>query len=375
MGSIVECKRPGKSGGKEKVVYRAMIRRQVNGKAVGASRVCATKTEAKDWIRNNETDLVLRQAGASKGRVFRDSVELFVAAPPDKGTRYWAPSHLEFWVEQFGGRAICEITHADINTGKVLLRTRKVMRATPDGVKATKESITSATINRYLASLSSVFNFAKSMGYIDIHPMKAGGVSKLEESKGRTRILTDDETVRLMDAAASSTWDLMPFFLRMCLTTAARKSEILNLRWRNVDFDNSVAIVNKTKNDEARALPLVNDVKVRLTELYKVRANGCDYIFFDPRHPERPKNINMIWKYVRQRAGLWKDREDKLDQVVLHSTRHTAATKMVRSGASTVQVARVTGHKTLSMLGRYSHLSAADSVDLAQRILAGEPVK
>jgi hypothetical protein len=52
-------------------------------------------------------------------------------------------------------------------------------------------------VNRYLASLSSVLNFGVQRNIIDFHPMKAGQVSKEQESKGRRRILTPDQEQRL----------------------------------------------------------------------------------------------------------------------------------------------------------------------------------
>ena len=180
-----------------------------------------------------------------------------------------------------------------------------------------------------------------------------------------------DEEKRLFAAADECAWPMMRLYLRMLLTTAARKSEVTNLQWKDVDLDRSVAILGTSKNDEARALPLVDDVKVALLEAKKVRPLTSDYVFFDPRHPDRPKVVDSLWKNVRVKAGLWRDREDPNDQVVLHTTRHTAATKMLQGGANLAQAANVTGHKTLAMLKRYTHLNAQDSVDLAQKLLAG----
>ena len=97
-----------------------------------------------------------------------------------------------------------------------------------------------------------------------------------------------------------------------------------------------------------------------------MRPLASDYVFFDPRRPERPKNINTAWKACRSEAGLLNDREDPLDRVYLHSTRHTAVTRMLKGGANLAQAAAVSGHQTLAMLKRYEHLAAADGVELAE---------
>jgi integrase len=264
------------------------------------------------------------------------------------------------------------ITRGDINLAIATLQNKPAMRTSPAGLKKAGENITPATINRYLASLSSVFNFALTRDIIDVHPMKSGNVRKLTESKGRKRILTVEEEDRLLAAADECTWRMMRLYLRTLLTTAARKSEVLELRWRDVNLSESIATLHDTKNGETRILPLVDDVREALRAANKVRPLHSDFVFYDPRHPERHKNIEVLWKSVRQRAGLLDDRDDKLDRVVLHSTRHTAATKLVMGGANIAQVAAVTGHKTLSQLKRYTHSDSKDSVALAQRLLGGK---
>jgi integrase len=377
MGSITEVKKQDKKSGKEVTTYRAFIRRNAGGKSISKSKVFDTKGKAREWLRNNEDDRTLALLGKTIGPNFADLIEDFVKAPPVRGTKYWTPSALDFWKgpKVLGAMRVGEISRSDINAAIATLQNKPAMRKTPDGLKPTGEKITAATVNRYLASLSSVLNFALNSEIIDVHPLKAGKVRKLKESKGRRRTLTAGEEQKLYEAAAASRWPMMGLYLRMCLTTAARKSEVLNLRWKDVNLDESVAILPTSKNDEPRALPLVDDVKAALLEAKKVRPLSSDYVFFDPRNPGKPKNIDTIWRCVRQRAGLWQDRDDRLDYVVLHTTRHTVATKLLKNGANIAQTANITGHKTLAMLKRYTHLAAQDAVDLAQRVLGGDKSK
>lgn len=376
MGSITEVKKTkaDKTSGKVAVVttYRAFIRRTVDGKSVSKSKVFETKGKAKEWLRNNETDQALSALGKVRGPTFADLIEDFVKAPPKRGTKFWNAPHLEFWRAQFGSMKTGAISRSDINAAVATLQNKPVVRGSPSGLKQTDAKITPATVNRYLASLSSVLNYALDREIIDVHPIKAGRVRKLKESTGRRRVLTLEEEQRLYAAAEGSTWPMMPLLLRMCLTTAARKSEVLNLRWQDIKLDESVAVLAKTKNGDARALPLVPDVRTALEDAKKVRPLKSDFVFYDPRHPERPKNIDTIWRFVRERAGLWQDRDDPLDRVVLHTTRHTVATKLLKKGANIAQTANITGHKTLAMLKRYTHLAAQDAVDLAGRMLVDE---
>jgi integrase len=367
MGSIVQTKRVDRASGKTVTVFRAHVRRA--GYA-SKSKVCETRTEAKQWLRENEAASSLERPG--QGKTFATLVDDFAKAPPVRGTRYRSAQHLDFWRDELGAMRVVDISRGDINAGKAKLQTKRAMRSTPAGPVETEQVLSPATVNRYLASLSSVFNHALEHEVIDAHPMKAGRVKKLQEGGGRRRILSPVEEQSLMAAARESAWQMLPLFVRMCLTTAARLSEVLNLKWSDVRLEDSIAVLPKTKNGRPRALPLVTDVRAQLAEAKKVRPLTSDYIFFDPKDPSRPKNIKAAWTACRKAAGLLNDRDDPLDRVVLHSTRHTAVTRMLKGGANLAQAAAVSGHQTLAMLKRYEHLAAADSVELAQRLLAGE---
>jgi integrase len=379
MGSITVIKRPKKRDGKpvldkegqpvlEVVGYRAYVRRE--GFA-SKSKVCKKKSEADDWLRNNDAESTLLKAGS--GQLLKGLIEDFTTAPPGKGTRYWTAGHLDFWREQLGNMRVREISRGDINAAKAKLQNKPALRSTPGGAKVTGEKLTAATVNRYLASLASVFNYAMEREIVDVHPMKGGKVSKLKESAGRTRILTADEETSLLTAAKASTWPMLHLFVRTCLTTAARRSEVLRLRWRDLRLEESIAVLGKTKNGQARALPLVSDVKASLAAAAKVRPLHSDFIFHNPKDPSKPMNPDTVWRKCRADAGLLNDRDDPLDRVYLHTTRHTGVTKMLKGGANLAQAAVVSGHRTLAMLKRYEHLAAADSVELAERLLGGNP--
>ena len=366
MGSITTKTTNSKTTGKPVTKYRAYIRRE--GFA-SKSKVFAKERDARDWLRNNDADSTLRRV--TSGKLLCDLIDDFAEAPPTKGTRYWSASHLDFWRQQLGRMKAADVSRGDINAAKAKLQNAMAKRSVPGGGVDTKVRLNPATINRYLASLSSVFNYALEHEIVDAHPMKGGKVKKLEEGNGRRRILNADEEGRLLAAAQNSTWPMLPLFLRMCMTTAARRAEVLNLRWQQVQLDDHIAVLGTTKNGRPRALPLVADVRAALEQAKKVMPLHSDYVFFNPRDPAEPFNINTVWKDCRQAAGLLNDRDDPLDRVYLHSTRHTAVTRMLKGGANLAQAAVVSGHQTLAMLKRYEHLAAADAVALAEKHLGG----
>jgi integrase len=201
--------------------------------------------------------------------------------------------------------------------------------------------------------------------------VERGAVKRAREGTGRTRILTADEEQRLFEAAQRSTWPMMHVFVLMALTTATCRSEILFLRWSMVNLEDGLALVPKTKNGEIRQLPLVPQVRKVLSEIAKTKPKPEAFVFADPDDDSRPlRSFDELWTQCRKDVGLYRDRPDPMDQVVLHTTRHTGATKMVKAGKNAFQIARVTGLKTLSVLQKYTHLAGQEAIDLANEVLA-----
>ena len=142
---------------------------------------------------------------------------------------------------------------------------------------------------------------------------------------------------------------LYPIVL-IALTTGARRNEILNLRWNNVDLRKRIAILEDTKNRERRSLTLVPQVVEELKKLKKIRRIDDDLIF---AHPKTGKHsyyhFEKAWRKARQDAGISDFR--------FHDLRHSCASYLAMNGATTAEIAAVLGHKTLVMVKRYSHLS------------------
>ena len=364
MGSVRKYVKIDRATGKEVTKHRAEIRRTG---FEAKSAIFPTEAAARKWIKDNEATATLTKVGS--GMTVRQLIDDFGKLGH---CGYASMYQLDFWRDQLGAKRVRDVTRGDINEAKLALQSRKAMRSSPGTVRPTDRPLAPASINRYLASLSKVFSFAIDQGVIDAHPMKAGKVRKLKESGGRTRILVKAEEERLYAAAKASNWPMLYLFILMAMTTGARKSEILKVTWRQVNLPDSIAVLGKTKNGRPRALPLVAEVRSLLADAAKVKPLKSDFVFFDPKRPDRHKNIDASWTKCRKDAGLLNDRDDPLDRVVLHSTRHTAVTKLLRGGANLAQAAAVSGHQTLAMLKRYEHLAAADSVELAQRLLSGK---
>ncbi len=223
---------------------------------------------------------------------------------------------LKWWAKQFSGLALAEITAERISQARDALAAETFTRGSPHKHPKTGEIIppeeykrTGATVNRYIAALSHALSFAvKERRLLDRNPVS--DIRRKSESRGRTRFLTDDERMALLDACGKSEWAPLRTLVLLAITTGARRGELIRLKWADVDLKKGRAVLRETKNDEPRMLPLAG----RALEACGIQ----DFRF--------------------------------------HDLRHTTASMLAAQGASLLEIADVLGHKTLAMVKRYSHL-------------------
>jgi integrase len=215
-----------------------------------------------------------------------------------------------------------------------------------------------ATVARYLAALSHAFTVAvKEWGWVDDSPLRR--VTKPKEPRGRVRFLADEERERLLDACRASDNPYIYPVVVLALSTGARKMEILKLMWRDADFQRQVITLHKTKNGERRVLPLTGHAWELIQHHAKVRRIDSPFVF-PSRNGQKGFDIRRAWESVRQQANIPDFR--------FHDLRHSAASYLAMNGASMAEIAEILGHKTLSMVKRYAHLSEAHTAGVVARM-------
>ena len=185
-------------------------------------------------------------------------------------------------------------------------------------------------------------------------------VAKLKESSGRVRYLTEQELPKLLAACRASKNKDLTLAVLLALSTGARQSEVMSLRWRQIDLKAQTATLYDTKNGTARTLPIVGDALEILKDRAKVRKIDDDRVF--PAGP-RAKSEDA----VADLRAPWEAALAKADIADFHwhDLRHTTASYMAMSGVSQLEMAKLLGHKTLAMTMRYSHLSPQRTIELA----------
>jgi integrase len=158
------------------------------------------------------------------------------------------------------------------------------------------------------------------------------------------RFLDDRERKALMSACKKSTWDKLYLVVLMAITTGMRKSELINLRWTDINFDKGLAKLATTKN----GAPQINPIPaLALDDLKKFRQVGNGLIFVSPYNAEKPFDFRVQWTRAMQRANIKNFR--------FHDLRHTAASYLVMNGASLHETAEILGYNSTQTTKRYAH--------------------
>ena len=328
--------------------YRVKIR--VKG-APAESASFQRLTDARRWAQSTESAIregrYFKTAEAKK-RTLAEAIDRYLKEVLPHKAKGGAnqTAQLTWWRKQVGAYALADITTTLIGECRDrLLQDPICPKAKPDDDSPSRRR-SPATVVRYLAALSHVLSVAmKEWGWLEGNPVAK--VRKPKEARGRERFLNDGERQHLLDAVEKTSRPLYVVVV-LALSTGMRRGEILSLSWSQVDFMRRRITLHKTKNGELRAVPLVGLAHELVMQLAKVRKIDCDLVF-SGEVVGRPFCIQKPWYAALRVAGI--------ENFRFHDLRHSAASYMAMNGASMLDIATVLGHKTLSMVKRYSHLS------------------
>ena len=261
----------------------------------------------------------------------------------------------EYWLKVFNDTPIKSITTKHIK--KEVDKFAQGGKFSTDGSgEKTNKVRSSNTVLRYKSVLSAMFKFAIQQLYIKKNPVD--GVFVKATPNKIVRYLSDDERKALLNACRESSWDRLYLLVILALTTGMRKSELINLRWASIDFDNGLAKLADTKNGEPRVNPIPAPA---LLELKKFRQIGDCLVFNSPTKTDKPFEFRKRWNEALQKAGISNFR--------FHDLRHSAASYLVMGGATLHETAEILGHKSTETTKRYAHLSTAHKSKLSERVM------
>lgn len=339
------------------------------------------KTAAVNWARTTETAIhsgEYRPAGRGERMTFKELVQEFTEAPDglaamSANQRRIIPAALKVWGEHLDHLRLKDLQPEILDEARDQLATRrKRSRAGTD-----LGEISTSTLRKYLSILGSVFRFAVRKRILRTNPLRE--VHKPPPDDERVRFLSEAELTALLAAVDASETPELGVAVRLAAFTGMRKTELFGLRWERINLkdENIVfhenghpfvippkhALLAITKNGDARLVPISGPALDALRAWGKVRPlDGKALVFPSRETAKKPLDVRTPWATALRRAGIQDFR--------WHDLRHTFASWLMMSGASHIEVAKLTGHRDLKSVLRYSHLAPDHATDLVDRMAA-----
>ena len=310
--------------------WRARIRK--NG-FPQQSKTFNSRKDAEDWAKVVESEMIRGTFIArteSERTTFSDLVDRYLREITPSKKNWKSETEIMHKIrEKFGKYALVAIQSKDIAEYRDELLQKK--RA-------------ASTVCHYLNAISVVIDTAlKEWGYVlPANPVR--NVRRPSQPSGRDRRLSPEEENALLEECKKSSNPWLEPVVILASETALRQGEIFRLTWEHVNLKKRIAHIPETKNGEARTIPL----STRAAAVLDALPRSIDGRVIQARQDALRKCF--------ERAVVKAD----IENLRFHDLRHEATSRLFEKGLNPMEAATVTGHKTLSMLKRYTHLRAED---------------
>ena len=341
--------------------WKAVIRKQ--GWPT-TSKTFRTKRDAVDWARRAEDDMVRGvyiERGASERLTFAAALDRYLAEvtptkkPATQRTEIERAKPLRKFFGKYSLTAI---------TPDLVGRYRDTRLATPN-VRQHRDSskppslISASTVRLEFALLGHLFTTAIREWHLGLVHNPVALVRKPKPAEGRDRRLAKSEETALLKAVDAYSNPMLGWIVRIAMETGMRSSEILGLRLRQVDLKRRIVRLSDTKNDSARTVPMSRAAAevFRQALANPMRPADCQLVFFgEPGRDgeRRPYIFKKVWSGIKKQLGM--------TDLHFHDLRHEAVSRLVEAGLSDQEVSAISGHRSMQMLKRYTHLRAEDLV-------------
>ena len=222
------------------------------------------------------------------------------------------------YLTHFGEKKLSQITKRD------LFKFRDALKATPK--QRGKKEVTDSNVNRALAGLRRLFNFAVSREYLEENPFPKTSKSGLfySEQKGLRNFFTEEQMEKIIEA--SPEW-LKPMILT-AYYTGLREGELLGLRWDLIDLKSGIISLPSTKTlKDPTGIGQRVVMQRELIDLFESLPKASEWVFYQPNgEPFKQWHVHKPFKKVLKAAGIDSQRYSWKE------LRHTTASLMHRKG-------------------------------------------
>lgn len=290
------------------------------------------EADARRWATIIESEMergVFVSRTEAETTLVKDVLQRFAAEIlPTKRSEQSDRSRIKTLIEAFGEYRLASLTSTQI----AKFRDQRLQVVGPQSVIHEIN-----LLNRVLKTASMDWGIALPGGIPTAH------VRMPVKPRGRDRRVTAEEIDKILEATESSE---LRTIVTLAVETGMRRNELASLTWDDTDLKKQTAHLPKTKTDVPRTVPLskaaikaLNDFGVKEEgRLFSLQAESMSQAFERACEPHRANVVGLRF----------------------HDLRHEATSRLFEKGLNVMEVAAITGHKTLDMLKRYTHLRAED---------------
>jgi integrase len=311
-------------------------------RAVGTEAGGTTRFQAEQLVEKIKTDARADRLGLPKRRkiplTFAQAVAAYLGWLEDHNGKNIRVKQLHFrrhLLEAFKTKRLGEIVDLDLERYK---RARRNAGAAP------------ATVNRELSSLGHLFTVALKQGWVERALPRP---QKFPENNGRIVVLSETELERLIKAAIAGPDPDLWLFVEIGRATGMRHGEILRIRWEHVDLTSRRIFVPQAKAG-SRMQPITETLANILKQEQAMRTDQQGWLFPARHKDNRSGHVSHLTRQF-QAAVIAAGLDPRV--VTPHVLRHTACTRVVEAGADLPTLMRISGHKSIKMALRYTHIS------------------
>lgn len=206
-----------------------------------------------------------------------------------------------------------------------------------------------STVNRDIGTIGSLYKWAK-LKRLTPRGFRSPslGVRRYEEKIRRVHV--EHEQLNQLRARAIAFSDRrFGCYVSLLIDTGARKSELLERKWADVDLEKQEILAPTTKNGTPRVLFFSDQTAALIKRVYAKR--NPESLLFEGRVPGQPISFRRIWGIITREVGL--------SDLHMHDVRHAAAANLLRAGVTLGVAAQVLGHDPALLARRYGHLETA----------------
>lgn len=220
----------------------------------------------------------------------------------------------------------------------------KISAISPADIRSLTQKVAATkpvSANRNLALLNAIFNKAVEWDIVQSNPCKP--IKKTPE-KSRTRFLQADELAPFFKALEEEPNPILRAYFSLLFFTAARRANVLAMRWEQLDFTNNVWNIPTSKNGRPLTIPLIPQAIEVLNSLPKMG----QWVF--PSHGKTGHRVapDKPWKQLLERAGI--------EDFHIHDARRSAASYMAIAGTSLPIIGAILGHQSQASTAIYARL-------------------